>query len=312
MTQTLPLTAFTAILALAGMTAAGAATLQVGPGAKYKQPSEAIADASAGDTVSIAPGTYFDCASVKTSRLTIQGEGDPTKVVMTDKTCAGKALLVIDAPDVTVRNLTLTRARVPDGNGAGIRMEGGNLNVDGVHFVNNQNGILTAADPSWVLTVTNSVFDKNGACKESCAHGLYAGAIGRVIVRNSHFTATKEAHHIKSRALYTEVTGSTIEDGPDGTASYLIEAPNGGTLIVKNNTLEKGPRAENHSAAIVIGDEGVSQPTGEITITNNVFTNDMTDHRTAFVNNDTATEAVLHGNKLHGSVDALKGDGSSN
>ena len=94
--------------------------------------------------------------------------------------------------------------------------------------------------------MTNSVFEKNGACKESCAHGLYAGVIGRVIVRNSHFIGTKQAHHIKSRALYTEVTGSTIEDGPDGTASYLIEAPNGGTLIVKNNTLEKGPRAENH------------------------------------------------------------------
>ena len=45
----------------------------------------------------------------------------------------------------------------------------------------------------------------------------------------------------------------------------------------------------------------MTQPTGEITIENNTFTNDMADHRTAFVNNDTATEAVLHGNKLHGS-----------
>jgi hypothetical protein len=298
--------------AIAPLLGAAAATLQAGPGTKYAQPSDAIAAADAGDTVDIAPGQYFDCASVKVPHLTIQGVGDPAKIVLTDKTCAGKALLVIDAPDVTIRNLTLTRARVPDGNGAGIRMEGGNLTVDGVHFVNNQDGILTAADPSWVLTVTNSVFDKNGSCKDSCSHGIYAGTIGKLIVRNSRFFETKEAHHIKSRALFTEVTGCTIEDGPNGTASYLIEAPNGGTLIVRNNTMEKGPRAENHTAAIVIGDEGVTQPTGEISITNNVFTNDMADHRTAFVNNDTATEAELHGNKLHGSVDALKGDGSSN
>jgi hypothetical protein len=289
-----------------------AATLEVRPGGQYATPSAAIDAASAGDTVSIAPGQYFDCAVVKSPRLTIQGEGDPTKVVMTDKACGGKALLVIEAPDVTVRNLTLTRARVPDGNGAGIRMEGGSLAVDGVHFVNNQNGILTASDPAWVLTVTNSVFERNGACKEACAHGLYAGTIGRVIVRNSQFLGTKQAHHIKSRALYTEITGCTIEDGPDGTASYLIEAPNGGTLIVRNTTLEKGPRAENHMAAIVIGDEGVTQPTGEITIQNNTFTNDMPDHRTAFVNNDTATEAELRGNRLHGPVDPLKGDGSTN
>ena len=301
-----------ALIACLGAVPAGAATLQVKPGGKYSQPSEAIAAAEAGDTVAIAPGQYFDCAVVKAPRLTIEGVGDPGSVVLTDKTCGGKALLVIDAPNVTVRNLTLTRARVPDGNGAGIRMEGGSLNVDRVHFVNNQNGILTAADPSWVLTVTNSDFERNGACKEACAHGLYAGEIGKVIVRNSKFYATKQAHHIKSRALYTEVTGCTIEDGPDGTASYLIEAPNGGTLIVRNNTLEKGPLAENHSAAIVIGDEGVTQPTGEITIQNNNFTNDMASHRTAFVNNDTATVAELRGNHLHGSVDALKGDGSSN
>jgi hypothetical protein len=277
------------LLATVGLTAilparlASAATLHVGPGAQYTQPSAAIAAAGAMATV-----------------------------VLTDKACGGKALLVIDAPDVTVRNLTLTRARVPDGNGAGIRMEGGNLTVDHVRFVNNQDGILTAAGPSWVLTVTNSVFDRNGSCTDACAHGIYAGAIGKLIVRDSHFTATKQAHHIKSRALFTEVTGSTIEDGPAGTASYLIEAPNGGSLIVRGNTLEKGPMAENHSAAIIIGDEGVTQPTGEITIENNVFTNDMTDHRTAFVSNDTATEAVLRGNRLHGAVDALKGDGSSN
>jgi hypothetical protein len=289
---------------------AQAATLHVGPGATYSSPSAAIGAASAGDTVSIAPGQYFDCAFVRERGLTIEGTGDAASVVMTDKACGGKALLVIDAPDVTIRNLTLTRARVPDGNGAGIRMEGGSLTVDGVRFINNQDGILTASGASWVLTVLNSTFDKNGVCQNSCSHGIYAGAIGKLIVRHSHFTATKEAHHIKSRALSTEVTGSTIEDGPEGTASYEIEVPNGGSLVVRGNTIEKGPMAENHSAVIVIGDEGVTQPTGEITVVDNVFTNDN-EHRTAFVNNITATEAELRGNRLRGAVDALRGDGSS-
>jgi hypothetical protein len=298
------------LLTTAACSAAWGATLKVGPGAPYSEPSAAIQAADAGDTVLIAPGQYFDCATVKAPRLTIAGAGDPAAVVMTDKTCGGKALLVIDAPDVTVKNLTLTRARVPDGNGAGIRMEGGNLTVDNVHFINNQDGILTAAGP-WTLTVSNSLFDKNGACNGACSHGIYAGSIARLIVRNSRFLATREAHHIKSRAQYTEVTGCMIEDGPDGTASYEIEAPNGGSLIVRNNTIEKGPRAENHTAAIIIGDEGVTQPTGEITVENNTFTNDMP-YRTAFVDNITATEATLRHNRLHGAVDALKGDGSSN
>ena len=52
---------------------ATAGTLEVGPNARYKQPSEAIAAAGDGDVVSIAPGQYFDCAIIRQSALTIQG-----------------------------------------------------------------------------------------------------------------------------------------------------------------------------------------------------------------------------------------------
>ena len=300
------------MLCVALAVSASAATLEVGPGKQYAAPSAAIAAAGNGDTVLIYPGQYFDCASVVSSGLIIAGKGDAASIVMTDKACAGKGLLVIDAPNVTVRNITLQRARVPDGNGAGIRMEGGSMTVDGVHFVNNQNGILTAADPSWTLTVRNSLFDHNGACKDACAHGLYAGVIGHLVVEHSRFIGQKLSHSIKSRAARTEVIDCDIEDGPDGTSSYLVEAPNGGSLIVRGSKLEKGPHATNHSAAIVIGSEGVTQATPEIVIENNDFTNDMAGHRTFLVNNDTATEAVLRGNHLHGSVDPLEGDGTVN
>jgi hypothetical protein len=228
---------------------------------------------------------------------------------MTDKACGGKALLVIAGNGVTVRNLTLTRARVPDGNGAGIRAEAPDLTIDRVRFVNNQNGILSGASGGTV-TVTNSLFDRNGNCSNSggCAHGLYIGGAMLLHVENSTFTGTKQGHHIKSRALRTEVIGSTISDGEEGTASYLIEAPNGGSLIVRGNKMQKGPEAENHSSAIMIGSEGVTQPTREITIENNTFRNDGS-WQTAFVNNLTATEAMLKGNTLSGRVTPLSGDG---
>ncbi len=305
-------TVLAASLAILAGFSAGAETLEAGAGKRYAAPSAAIADAEPGDTVAIYPGQYFDCAVVKVPRLTITGVGDAGSVVLTDKTCQEKALLVIDAPGVTVRNLTLTRARVPEDNGAGIRMEGGSLTVTGVRFINNQDGILTADDPNWVLSVSNSLFERNGTCRDYCAHGIYAGHIALLRVKDSVFRGTKEGHHIKSRAARTEITGCTIEDGPDGTASYLIEAPNGGALVVRGNTLEKGPRATNTSAAIVIGSEGVSQPTPEITIEGNDFTNDMAGKRTSFVHNITATEALLRGNRLHGAVEALQGDGSVN
>jgi hypothetical protein len=118
-----------------------------------------------------------------------------------------------------------------------------------------------------------------------------------VRVENSRFSNTRQAHSIKSRAKRTEVIGCTIADGPDGTSSYLIEAPNGGALIVRDNRLEEGPKSENHTAAISIGVEGVTNPTPEITVTNNNFRNDG-NYQTTLVVNVTATPATLKGNKL--------------
>ena len=76
---------------------------------------------------------------------------------------------------------------------------------------------------------------------------------------------------------------------------------------MRDNTLEKGPKSENRKAAIAIGEEGVTHPTPEITITNNNFRNDG-NYQTALVWNVTATPATLKGNTLSGSVIPLKRD----
>ncbi len=299
------------VLAQAGYAKAWAGTLSVGAGKEYATVSAAAAASSDGDHIVVAPGQYFDCAVLHANNLTVEGSGPASGVVLTDKTCEGKALLVVAGSNITVRNLTLTRARVPDGNGAGIRSEGTNLTVEGVQFINNQNGILTSNDPASVVTVRHSTFTKNGVCGDACAHGVYAGHIAELRVEDSVFRQTRQGHDIKSRAGRTVVIGCDIAEGPDGTGSYLIEAPNGGALIVRNNILEKGPRSGNHTAAISIGAEGVMQPTPEITVEGNKFRNDG-DYHTVLVLNVTATEATLKGNTLAGPATALHGDGSTN
>lgn len=286
-----------------------ARTLQVGPGQAYAQPSQAAAAAHDGDRVVIAPGQYFDCAVWRQDNLVIEGTSE-TGTVITDKTCQGKALFVISGNDVTVRNLTLARARVPDGNGGGIRAEGPNLLVDHVRFLNNQDGILTADQPDGRLLVRGSEFTGNGACEGACAHGIYAGHLALLRVEGSVFRDTHHGHHIKSRASRTEVVGCDIADGPAGTASYLIDVPNGGALVVQGNRMEKGPQAENQSAAISIGEEGVDRPTPEILVEGNRFRNDGS-YETTFVVNLTATPALLRGNRLSGPVKLLRGDGAT-
>lgn len=298
------------ILAAAAGTAQ-AATLEVGAQKTYKNPSDAAAAAKPGDHIVIQPGEYFDCATLKSNKLVFEGATtDAATVVMTDKVCGGKGLLITTGNDITIRNLTLTRARVPDGNGAGIRNEAANLTIENVRFVNNQDGILSTPSDAGTLMIRNSLFDKNGSCINNggCAHGIYVNTGTLLHIENTTFSGTKQGHHVKSRAARTEIVGCTVTDGEDGTASYLIEQPNGGSLVVRDSKLEKGAEAENHTAAIMIGSEGVTQPTREITIENNTFRNDG-GFTTYFVDNLTATEAVLRGNHLSGNVKPLNGDG---
>jgi hypothetical protein len=299
------------VIALAAFlpTSVSAAILQAGPGQPFALPSQAIAAAHDGDTVAIHPGQYFDCAVVRRNDLTIEGVGGT--VVLTDKPCQGKALLVVDGRNVTVRNLILQRVRVPDHNGAGIRAEGGDLTVENTTFINNENGLLAASNPAATIRILGSTFIGNGVCSDSCAHAVYANQIKLLDVERSRFVGTRQGHHIKSRALATKVVGCDIEDGPDGTSSYLIDIPNGGDALIAGNHLEKGPGSQNPATAIMIGAEGVSQPTDQLVVRNNLLVNDE-GRPTTFVHNVTATPVQLAGNTLRGGmVRPFEGDGSN-
>lgn len=302
--------------ALVGLVCAGAVdgaveakTLVVGPTQRLKLPSEAAAAAQDGDTIEIEPvkDGYFDCAVWKANHLTIAGKGDG--VILTDKTCQGKAIFVTVGADITIRNITFQRARVPDHNGAGIRVEGKNLTIEHSRFINNENGIMAADQAGSTIKISDSDFEQNGKCEPACAHGIYVGQIALLHIEHSKFFDNRIAHHIKSRAARTELIDNDIEDGPDGTSSYLVDLSNGGGLLMEGNTLEKGPKSSNHSAAVVIGAEGVTQRTPELIIRNNKFTNDLP-MQTIFVRNMTATEAVIEGNTIKGMVKPLEGDGA--
>jgi len=281
--------------------ALAARTLEVGPGKHYALPSAAIRDAHDGDRILIAAGEYTDCAVVSASNLTIEGAGRDASAVIGSRICQDKGILVTQGADITIRNLTLSRARSTEHNGAGIRAEGKNLTIERVRFFDNENGILAASVHDGTLLVRQSEFFHNGSCEGACAHGIYANDLALVRIEASRFIATQHGHHIKSRAQRTEVLGCDISDGPDGTASYAIDLPNGGALVVRNSSFEKGPMAGNHSAMIMIGAEDLTQPMGELTIVNNRARNDG-DFQTAFVENMTKTGVTMQNNSLTGAI----------
>lgn len=292
---------------------AEAATLMVGPGQPYATPSAAAAAVQSGDTVSIAAGTYTDCAVWNASNLTIAGAG-MSNTVIGNQDCAGKGVFVIYGNNVTVRDLALIHASDPDLNGAGIRAEGVNLTVQRVHIMFNQDGILADPIANSTIWIRDSYFYANGYCAssgEGCAHGIYIGQIAHLLVEHNTFKDTQIGHHIKSRAAVTDVIDNTIEDGPTGTSSYLIDVPNGGAVTIRGNRLEKGPLSSNPGVAISIGEEGVTWPTPALLITDNVFRDDGAP--TTFVVNDTSTPAQLVANTFEGSqTTPLQGLGTVN
>jgi hypothetical protein len=297
-----------AAMAAATGSFAGATTLFVGPGQLLRVPSQAATVAKDGDRVVIAPGVYADCAIWRSSGLTIEAGGPG--VFLVNRICAYQGIFVIEGRGTTIRGLTFANAIAPYGNAAGIKLLGADLTVENSRFANNQNGILAGGPPDSVVRVTASLFEGNGSCIGACAHAIYVGApIALLDVTQSRFSNTRTAHHIKSRARATIILGNLIEDGPSGTASYLIETPGGGDLLVQANLMHKGRFSDNASTAISIGVEGVSNPTDVLIIRDNRFISDLPDP-TLFVRNSSTVPAALIGNRLIGRVLPLNGPGT--
>jgi hypothetical protein len=285
---------------------AQARVLEVGPGKPYPTPSAAAALAENGDIVRIAPGLYRDCAIWRAHDLTIEGTGrDPGAVEIADLPCSGIALFITVGDRITVRNLTLARAKVPNENGAGIRARGADLTVERVVFRDNQNGILGEPNPRSTVTIRDSVFERNGFCGNACAHGIYINLVRLLRVERCRYFGQREGHHIKSRAARTEILDNDIDDGPDGNSSYLIDIPYGGDVLIRGNRMRKGPRTDNSSTAIMLAAEGMKNPTAEIRVENNQFENAI-GRTTAFVDNRTGVTAALSGNTMTGPVEILR------
>jgi hypothetical protein len=278
---------------------AGTKILTVGPGMSYALPSEAARAAKSGDVIRIFPGTYADCAKWDANGLDIEGTGPD--VVVANKICDGKGIFITRGNDITIRNITFMSARADAHNGSGIRAEGGNLTVEDSRFIDNEDGILSTGNAASTILIKGSFFRGNGNCIAACAHGIYIGHVGLLRVENSTFEEQHVGHQIKSRAARTEIVDNVVKDGPDGSASYLVDLPNGGSALISGNVFEKGPHSANRRTAIAVGAENETNPAGDIVLEDNSFSNDS-GVTTAFVRNYLARPVILRRNRFSGDV----------
>jgi hypothetical protein len=271
--------------------------LNVGSGSQFSTVASAVAASHDGDTVQVQAGTYVNDFATINTRITLQGIGGMASLVATASPPNGKAILTTNT-DVTLDHLELSGAAVPDENGAGIRYQAGNLVLTNSYVHDNQNGILGGGGAAGSITIRNSEFAHNGI-GDGHTHNIYIGDVASLVIDGSYFHDAVVGHEIKSRAERTTITNSRIQDGPNGTASYSIDLPNGGNALIQGNVIQQGPASQN-PAIIAFGEEGGVHAGSSLTVSGNTILNDLDSRSATAVWNATGAPASVTGNSIYG------------
>ena len=302
-----------ALAAAAAILPAAALTAQPVPGAftiaETGQRFATLQDAvdAIGDgrgTIRIQPGTYRQCA-VQEGGVIVYEASEPGSVIFMARTCEGKAAFVLRGIGAEIRGITFSNMTVPDGNGAGIRLEKGALNVAQARLQNSQQGILTANDPAGRIYITRSTFTGLGTCENSagCAHSIYIGNYGSLTVRESRFERGAGGHYVKARSRAVTIENNSFDDANGKGTNYMIDLPAGSTGQIANNWFVQGRDKENYSAFIALGAEDLLHPSDGLKIVNNEarFVPGLM-RSSAFLADWTASRVVMQGNRIAGGI----------
>lgn len=250
-------------------------------------------------TIRIAPGRYDDCAVQEAGRIAFVAEERGT-AVFDGGACEGKATLVLRGGGASVDGLVFVNVRVADGNGAGIRLEQGNLDVAYTRFADGQCGILSHNDPNGSIRIDHSTFSGLGKHPDGDgAHSLYIGDYGRLTVTNSRFERGTGGHYLKSRSPRIEVLNSSFDDSQGRRTNYLIDLSNGAVGRIAGNVFVNGTGKENYSTMLTVAPEGAENPSAGLIIEDNdVSVAPGFRWHTAFVGDWSGERLMVRGNRL--------------
>lgn len=223
--------------------------------ARLQDAVNAVGDGSG--TIRFAAGRFADCAVQGAGAITYLAS-TPGQSVLEGTACEGKAALVLRGRSARVEGLVFANIRVSDFNGAGIRLERGNLAVYQAWFRDSQQGILAGIDPGSAITIDKSTFTRLGTCEGpgGCAHSIYIGDYGSLSVTRSRFEAGRGGHYVKSRSRRIAVLNSSFDDTAGRQTNYMIDLPGGSSGRIAGNWFVQGQSKENYSAFITVAPEG--------------------------------------------------------
>ena len=277
-------------------------------GKAYRSLGDAVAAIAGKDgTIVIAPGSYRDCPLVEGGRVAFRA-AEPGKVILDGGICADKAALVLRGRDHMIDGIVFQNMAVHDLNGAGIRLEQGNLTVTNAVFRRSQEGILTGDDPRGTIRIDRSTFASLGRCDgdAACAHSVYIGHYGNVIVTRTRFERGNGGHYLKARAARVEATDNSFDDSGGRTTNYAIDLCAGATGLIANNVFVQGPQKENHTGIIVVAAEAQDNPSAGLRIENNVATLAPGADTTSFVVDFSRQPLAIGRNRLGAGIEPFE------
>jgi hypothetical protein len=219
-------------------------------------------------TIEVQPGTWRDCVVQEAGNITYRAI-TPGSAIFDGGVCEGKATLVLRGKSARVEGLIFQNIAVPDENGAGIRLERGDLTVINSLFRDSQQGILTGVDTSSQIVIDKSSFSGLGLCASDCAHSIYIGDYGSLTVTRSRFERGQGGHYVKSRSAQVSITDSSFDDSNGNGTNYMIDLPGGASGEITRNIFVQGENKENWSTFIAIAAEGRSYSSAGLQIFDN-------------------------------------------
>ncbi|UIJ46883.1 right-handed parallel beta-helix repeat-containing protein [Sphingomonas cannabina] len=278
-------------------------------GRSFRSFDEALASLQGGDgTIRIAPGTYHECVVQDSGNVAYVAEV-PGKVIFERAICEGKATLVLRGASARVDGIVFMHTFVNDGNGAGIRIEKGNLNVANAMFIDGQCGILSASDPASTIIIDRSTFAGLGKDPTgNGAHAVYVGEYGALKVTRSRFERGTGGHYLKSRAPRIEVLDSSFDDSRGQATNYMIDLSNGASGRIAGNSFVVGPNKENYSTMITVAPEGIKNSSAGLVVENNrAWLAEGFKWKTTLVGNWSGDKVTVRNNQL---ADRIAPEGS--
>ena len=293
-----------ALLSAAATLPAYAATRDVGPGKPYATPCRAFAAAAAGDLIQITGNTTYsgDVCAITKSNLTIRGVNGRPRIDAAGKNALGKGTWVVQGSNVVIENVEMLGAKVPDANGAALRLEGTNFTLRKSFIHDNQNGILSGANTASNILIETTEFGHNGGGTGQ-THNVY------MTFRYNFSHDAHVGHNLKSRARVNTIVYNRFSSTPagqtgttaSGKPSYEIDLPNAGTSSISGNVIHQ-PALHSNPNMVAYGEEGASNPGHDLYIVNNTFLNDDTYRGNFVMVGSGVTKKVMMQNNIFSGV----------